>query len=430
MSAEARRAIAAEVRQRITPRAYAFQNGAKGNRSDDAISCILCDRPKKRRFQLYPGWRWHAHCCQKGGDVIALYAAHKGTTYQEAVTELARDVGVDIGGLETLSAQERADRAAAAEARRREIEEEERREAELDRAKAVARALSAWRAAEPLGDDLAALYLRGRGIDPAALRFIGRDGAMRRGWPPSLRFHPGLAHPDAPREDRASWTFPALLGLIQAPDGRPIGLHRTFLKPDGSAKTDRLPRADSSAKAMLGDARGGSVRLSFGPSCATLGRRRFESALLVAEGIEDALSVLMAAPYAPVWAALSRGSICGAAKPGARGPRHAIQNIKNQIRYAEAQRPDPDRPGVALLSPARTAIVVRDRDDDRTDSDAVYERLRRAGRSTRRAAGPLSLLAADGPDGSDPNSLLQSGGVAALAGVLADARPLPARAGP
>lgn len=82
-------------------------------------------------------------------------------------------------------------------------------------------------------------------------------------------------------------------GLIHEPrKGSPdFGLHRTYLRPDGSGKADVEP-----AKAMLGATAGGSVRLSEGP-----GR------LVVAEGIETALSLASGLPCGPatVWAALS-----------------------------------------------------------------------------------------------------------------------------
>jgi phage/plasmid primase-like uncharacterized protein len=74
--------------------------------------------------------------------------------------------------------------------------------------------------------------------------------------------------------------------------GKMIGVHRTFLRPDGSGKADVEP-----AKAMLGRASGGAVRLA--PPAETL---------LIGEGIETCLAAMQATEQ-PAWAALSAGGI-------------------------------------------------------------------------------------------------------------------------
>jgi hypothetical protein len=100
--------------------------------------------------------------------------------------------------------------------------------------------------------------------------------------PGTLRHHPDCWHPAARR-------LPALVALVEAGDA--FAVHRTYLAADGSGKAKVEP-----AKAMLGAVSGGAVRLSNGGG-----------ALVVAEGIENALSLssgLLSAP-ATVWAALS-----------------------------------------------------------------------------------------------------------------------------
>ena len=71
-------------------------------------------------------------------------------------------------------------------------------------------------------------------------------------------------------------------------DGKPIGIHRTFLARDGCGKAPVEP-----AKMMLGPCRGGVVRLSqpAGP-------------LMVGEGIETCLAAMQASGHG-AWAALS-----------------------------------------------------------------------------------------------------------------------------
>ena len=71
-------------------------------------------------------------------------------------------------------------------------------------------------------------------------------------------------------------------------DGDLIGIHRTFLQPDGSGKADIEPQ-----KASLGPISGGAVRLA--PAAETL---------LVGEGIETCIAALQATSM-PAWAALS-----------------------------------------------------------------------------------------------------------------------------
>jgi hypothetical protein len=79
--------------------------------------------------------------------------------------------------------------------------------------------------------------------------------------------------------------------MTDAITGAPVGVHRTFLRPDGSGK------ADGQAKMMLGAA--GVVRLAE-PEGEGLG---------LAEGIETALSAMQLIGWGPVWAACSSGGI-------------------------------------------------------------------------------------------------------------------------
>jgi hypothetical protein len=81
----------------------------------------------------------------------------------------------------------------------------------------------------------------------------------------------------------------AVIGLMTDPrSGDPVGIHRTFLQPDGT----KLERK------MLG--RQGVVRLSPDDS-VTMG-------LGITEGVEDGLAVLLSG-WAPVWAATGAGAI-------------------------------------------------------------------------------------------------------------------------
>lgn len=103
-----------------------------------------------------------------------------------------------------------------------------------------------------------------------------------------LLFHPDLTHWDS----KSGW--PAMVAIIRDGVGAPLGLHRTWLAADGSAKAS-IPKN----RKMLGKVAGGAVRLGE-PSGGLLG---------LAEGIETTLAVMRACPALPAWATLSAGNL-------------------------------------------------------------------------------------------------------------------------
>lgn len=111
--------------------------------------------------------------------------------------------------------------------------------------------------------------------------------------------HRGVALPDAPvirwhpACPRTGGPLPAMVALMSDPaTGEPTGVHRTFLRPDGTGKA-----TVDKPKTMLG--RAGVIRLAE-PEGIGLG---------LAEGIETGLSVMQAIGWGPVWAAGSRGGV-------------------------------------------------------------------------------------------------------------------------
>lgn len=110
----------------------------------------------------------------------------------------------------------------------------------------------------------------------------------------TLRFHPNALH------SPSGLHLPAMLAQIRGPKGEALGIHRTFLKPDGSGKADVEP-----AKMMLGPSSGGAVR--FGPD---------NRVIALAEGIETALSVSRSSRMT-VWATLSTSGLKGLILPPA-----------------------------------------------------------------------------------------------------------------
>jgi putative DNA primase/helicase len=129
-----------------------------------------------------------------------------------------------------------------------------------------------WEQGQPLRASVAARYLASRGLNGSETE--------------ALRFHRRLRHPSA--------TFwPGMIAqIVHGVTGEPMGLHRTFVKADGSGKAPVEP-----AKMMLGPSAGGAVRL------AAAGPR-----LMIGEGIETVLSGMQAARL-PGWAALSTSGL-------------------------------------------------------------------------------------------------------------------------
>jgi phage/plasmid primase-like uncharacterized protein len=149
--------------------------------------------------------------------------------------------------------------------------------AEAERLSEHARRL--WSDSKSIHGTPAEAYLRGRGITCPL--------------PETLRFHPECWHGPTARR------YPAIVAAVQG--GAGFGIHRTYLKPDGSGKADVEP-----AKMMLGSCAGGAVRLSGGAS-----------RLVVGEGIETSLSLACGLLDEPVriWAALSTSGLRGLRLP-------------------------------------------------------------------------------------------------------------------
>lgn len=104
--------------------------------------------------------------------------------------------------------------------------------------------------------------------------------------PPTIRLHWSLRHKEA------GVRRPAMVGLVQHVVDGLVGVHCTYLAPDGSRKATVEPN-----KRFVGPVGGGAIHLA--PAAETLA---------VCEGIETGLSY-MEATGTPTWAALSAGGI-------------------------------------------------------------------------------------------------------------------------
>ena len=127
------------------------------------------------------------------------------------------------------------------------------------------------------------IWVESRSAAGTAVERYLRSRGITLDLPPTLRFHPALKH------GPTGLHLPALVAAVTTWPGREVvAVHRTFLKADGSSKAPA-----SQNKMMLRRCSGGAVRL------AAAGGE-----LVLAEGIETALSVLQATGR-PTWATLS-----------------------------------------------------------------------------------------------------------------------------
>ena len=140
-------------------------------------------------------------------------------------------------------------------------------------AERTAAALSVWNGAVPAVGTPADLYLTRR-----ALQGLARSTA--------LRWRPDVAHPSGGGVRHA-----AMVALIVDVDGRPVGVHRTYLDREGR-KADLSP-----VKASKGPIASGAIRL-----------HPVASELVIGEGIETSASagVLLGLP---AWSAISAGNL-------------------------------------------------------------------------------------------------------------------------
>jgi len=142
--------------------------------------------------------------------------------------------------------------------------------------------------------------------------------------PTALRFHPRLWNSETAQ------LLPAMVAGVVDDGGAIIGIHRTYLRPDGKGKA-----ALEKPKMMLGNCAGHHIRLD----PLQPGQR-----LAIAEGIETALTIRMARPDLRVWAAMSLTNM--------RAPVRL--DVAELILCADADNKDQTKADEILLAAARS----------------------------------------------------------------------------
>jgi hypothetical protein len=190
----------------------------------------------------------------------------------------------------------------------------------LDDAQRKMRALSLWDGAAPAVGTPADQYL-------TAVRGLPGLAAS-----PVLRFRTDMPHP-------AGGRLPALVAIVTDVNDKPVAIHRTYLRHDGTAKADMEPQ-----KATLGPMQGGAIRLD-----------PVAPELIIGEGIETSASAGRVIGL-PAWAAGSAGNLArGLVLPpevrsvaiavdadaaGERAAREAAFRWSREGRHVRIARPD------------------------------------------------------------------------------------------
>jgi len=263
------------------------------------------------------------------------------------------------------------------------IEREEKEKAEIDDAIVIATRF--FDEAKPIEGTVAEDYLERRGL-PAGFIPPGSD----------LRFVPHLAYWGYADRDSGELIdlgpFHCLVGAIRAVDGRIIGIHRTYLGPDGGKLRPPGDPARNRAKKIFRKSQGGLIR--FGEIGETLA---------VGEGIESTLSfrrlaleeAVSGVPGDVSYAAgVSLGNISGSSTGTIPHPKKKRGSMQNG-------EPDPDHPGMILPPQVKRLILIGDGDSDPAETAM---RLRTAGARARLAGIEVSIWMA--PEGKDANDVL------------------------
>lgn len=271
---------------------------------------------------------WFDHATGEGGGPLDLIMATQGLDFISALNWSASWLGHSQHY--HLDNEHRARLLCEAEARRK----ASRVEADAMAAKARAAAADLWHESQSIFGTAAQTYLSNRGIGIAALKEAAAE----------LRFH------SQTWDSQTRLRKPCLVARVTATEDarRLVGMHRTFLLPDGSDR-DR-----GAGKRRLGGGVHGVVRLT--PD------QEVSSGLGIGEGLETCLSILSQG-WRPVWCAIDAGGV----------------------------KSFPILPGIEALTVYADSDVA-----GRAAATAVVERWRQAGREAR-AFAPR----ADGVDFND-----------------------------
>ncbi|GAA2887966.1 hypothetical protein GGQ99_004771 [Aminobacter niigataensis] len=335
-----------------------------------AVCCFHHEKSGSLKIDDQRG-RYKCFGCGVSGDHFTFLNEFVGKSFHEAVEYLGGSVGF------VTTEERRAIEQRNAEWEAQELAEKQRTMTSVQRI---------FDNGKTIHGTHAEAYLAARGLRVVKhwtfdIRFVA--ALTYRGWP----------NPDA--DDTVELgTFPTMIAAIRNPGGDIIGLHRTYLDPDRPAKlTPPGDQRRNKAKKVLGEQRGGMIRLS------PLGPR-----LAMGEGIETSQAWFSGGfggiDDVAVAAAVSLGNLAGSAMGSAEHPSDHSKRVPNGI-------PDMERPGVVLPDEVRELVLIGDGDSDPAMTRA---RLMVAGRRYRNLGRRVFVsMAPQGKDFADLNLELGAG---------------------
>jgi len=322
--------------------------------------------------------------CDARGSIIDYVMLRDNLDATGAIRRLADAAGIARDEDPAATAARRA----AQDQRRVRTQAEERAEAE----RRARRAKAFWRAAQPHAAPVRD-YLAARGVNVDALARL-----YDRGVPPSLRYAP--EHPFyAPGQRAPAHVGPAMLGFIGR--GAFMGVHQTWISPDGRARWPDKSKIEKKWLGMTGGLYGQPVRLS-----------KAAPDLVVGEGIETALAMFAALVAAgregwAVEAALSLGALAGPQTEAGRGPISAATGL-----MLPSAQPDIGnmRPGWLPPDGVRRVVVLAEGSEKDPEAAARHGR-RAAAKIAARGLDVRLAMPGDGwGDGRDFADIAAAGG--------------------
>lgn len=243
--------------------------------------------------------------------------------------------------------------------------------------------------------------------------------------PPVLRELPSLAYwhkPEGASRSEIIHTGPAMVAAITGPDGKFIGLHRTWLQADGAGKAEifcPVTGEQLQAKKVLGSMAGGKIELigrcaeskgdcpsgTFAGSARATAPAHDENRLIIGEGIETALSWLLVNGFHySAWAGVSLGNIAGRAAGSVAHPTEFIvdKRRRKRARRVPSGKPHPQADEKALIVPECYEHVIF-----LGDGDSDYFATRLAMKRAVIRAGEHRSIADFAPEGKDWNDVLR-----------------------
>ncbi len=243
--------------------------------SKEYIGCCPFHSEKTPSFTVTPDkGKYYCFGCGANGDVITFVMEYLKISFPEAMERLGAN-GHQLTDAERKAIYEEQKKRDAEIKRQDAQRSRKNREAALDiwnKTDIKVRANREYWTAEDhnkkskiYGDVL--IYLEHRNID---LEKIG-------GIPTTLRFDPDLFY----NNQGVRGHYPAMVAAIMNKESKVVGVHRTYLDPNGPGKAQDLPNT----KMTLGDVAGNFIPLS-----------KFKKEVYLGEGIETCLSILEAMP--------------------------------------------------------------------------------------------------------------------------------------